>query len=102
MNEDLARPARGFDTLGSDTLLREGRHTMTRRLSVALALAAALAAGMGIGCGSTASPASPSALGAQALQGAWSSTSTTTAQNTCTNFKWSVTSISGNTGSGTT
>lgn len=74
---------------------------LTRRLSVAVALAATLAAGAAIDCGSSASPTSPGVVGAQSLQGTWASTAVTTAQNTCTNYKWTVTSISGNTGSGT-
>jgi hypothetical protein len=73
---------------------------MTRQLSVATALAAVMAAGLAIGCGS-ASPTSPAVVGASGLQGTWASTAATTAQNTCTNYKWTVTSISGNTGSGT-
>jgi hypothetical protein len=74
---------------------------MTRRLPVAAMLAAVLAAGIAAGCGSNASPTSPAVVGASGLQGTWASTAVTTAQNTCTNYKWNVTSISGNSGSGT-
>jgi len=51
------------------------------------------------GCGSN-SPTTP-AFSIQTLQGAWTSSSTSNAPNACTNFTWTVTSISGNSGSGT-
>ncbi len=48
------------------------------------------------------STTTPSATGVQALSGSWASvSSTTTLPNTCTNFRWTVTDITGNTVSGT-
>jgi hypothetical protein len=44
---------------------------------------------------------SPSATGAAALLGTWSSTSLTSVANACTDFKWNVTQQSGNSASGT-
>ena len=63
--------------------------------------AVSIAALLGAACGSSMSmsPTGPG-VGVQALQGTWGSTAVTTAQNTCTNYKWTVTSITGNSGSG--
>src|SRR6185295_7199694 len=69
---------------------------MTRRFLAAASIAALL----GLGCGSSSSTPT-GAFGVQALQGSWASTAVSTAQNACTNYKWNVTSISGNSGSGT-
>jgi hypothetical protein len=76
---------------------------MTRRI-LAATLAAALTS---VGCtdlpflSQSKSTTTPSATGVQALGGTWSSvSSTTTLQNTCTNFQWTVTDITGNTGTG--
>jgi hypothetical protein len=76
---------------------------MTRRIAFAV-LAAALASA---GCSSllnslTSSATAPTPTGVNALTGTWTSVSSTTAlTDTCTNFKWTVSQVSGNTGSGT-
>jgi hypothetical protein len=72
---------------------------MRRTLLAATVIAALLAAG----CFEflTGSNTSPSSSGVNGLSGAWASVSSaTTLQDTCTNFTWSVTDISGNTASG--
>jgi hypothetical protein len=63
-----------------------------------LAVAASLLA-LTVGCGSN-TPTSPG-LSVQMLQGAWTSSTNNTSPTGCTNLKWTVTNISGNTGSGT-
>lgn len=67
-------------------------------------LAACLAALVGAGCsnlfnfGST----NPTPVSTQLTTGQWSSISSSTSlTNTCTDFRWTITEISGNTGSGT-
>src|SRR5262245_6339325 len=67
---------------------------MNKQLGVA-----ALLLTLAVGCGSN-SPTSPG-LSAQMLQGVWTSSSTTSSPTGCTNFKWTVTNLSGDTGSGT-
>lgn len=76
---------------------------MTRRIVLAV-LAAALAS---TGCSSllnslTSNSTAPTPTGVNALSGAtWASVSSSTLlTDTCTNFKWTVSTISGNTGSG--
>lgn len=75
---------------------------MTRRIAVAV-LAAALSAGCSNLLNSlTSSSTAPTPTGVNALNGTWSSVSSaTTLTDTCTNFKWAVSTIAGNTGSGT-
>ena len=78
---------------------------MTRKL-----LAATLAAAVvGAGCNpesllsSVTKPSTTSTssqTGVQALSGTWSSVAPATVANTCTSFKWNVTDITGDTGSG--
>ena len=76
---------------------------MTRNRILALALAAAVTAGCSMfdNRDETASP-KPSATGVQQLEGTWASISSTTSlPSTCTSFRWTVTNISGTSGSGT-
>jgi hypothetical protein len=73
---------------------------MRRPLLAATVLAALLAAS----CFEflTQSKTSPSSTGVDGLNGSWASVSSaTTLQDTCTDFAWTVTDISGNTASGT-
>jgi hypothetical protein len=73
---------------------------MTRRLIIPT-LVATLASGACFNPLSQLQPTQPTPTGVQALSGSWSSVSSaTTQQNTCTNFKWTVTDINGDTGSG--
>jgi len=74
---------------------------MTRKVLVPT-LVAALASGACFNPFSPTQPTTPTTTGVQALNGTWASvSSTTTLTNTCTNFRWIVTDINGNTGSGT-
>jgi hypothetical protein len=74
---------------------------MSRKIWPSLLLAAVVSAGCSKLFGNS-NPTSPSNPTVQSLAGSWSSVSSATAlQNTCTNFKWNVTEISGTTGSGT-
>lgn len=73
---------------------------MTRKLLLATSIAAMLSAA----CFNFLNPSSTNSTSvkAQDLAGSWASiASATTLQNTCTDFRWSVTEVSGNTGSGT-
>jgi hypothetical protein len=63
--------------------------------SAAAIVAAAL---VGFGCSSPAKPSSPDI---SALQGIWASSVPADLPSGCTDFTWSVTNITGNTGSGT-
>ncbi len=73
---------------------------MTRKTLTALLVAALAGAGCNLIKDSTQSTA-PSATGPEALSGTWASvSSTTTLQDTCTDFKWLVTDVKDNTGSG--
>jgi hypothetical protein len=75
---------------------------MTRRTLAAILLAALAGAGCNIIKDVTQPSPTPSATGPDALSGTWASvSSTTTLQNTCTDFKWLVTSVQDTTGTGT-
>jgi hypothetical protein len=69
-----------------------------RNVLIALCLAAGTAACTSYERQST---LSPSATGAAALLGTWSSASLTSVADACTDFKWNVTQQSGNSASGT-
>jgi hypothetical protein len=77
---------------------------MTRKVLFATLVAAL----MSVNCSNlldelknTTSSSSPSTTGAQSLNGTWASVSSvTTEQNTCTNFRWTVTDFSNSTGTG--
>jgi hypothetical protein len=66
-----------------------------RRIWLAGAAVAALVA---LGCGSN-TPTSPG-LSLQALQGEWTSTSNNNGPDSCTNFSWTVSSVSNNSAAG--
>jgi hypothetical protein len=80
-----------------------GRPTSPTSRLVVLLFAAALSA---VGCSSllnsiTSSSTAPTPTGVNALNGTWASVSSATQlTDTCTNFEWTVSAISGNTGSG--
>ena len=74
---------------------------MTRKLLAATLAAALTSAGCFESLFSQTKPSTPTQTGVQALSGTWSSVSSaTTLPSTCTSFKWTVTNIDGDTGSG--
>ena len=76
---------------------------MRRTTILALALVAAVSAGCSMfdNRDDNGPTPAPTATGVQQLAGTWASISSTTAlPSTCTSFRWTVTEISGNSGSG--
>ncbi len=69
---------------------------MTRKLFSAAAVAALLS----VGCFSVTRQSGPTALG-QSLSGNWTSLSSGSIQDNCTNFTWAVTQYNGSSASGT-
>jgi hypothetical protein len=74
----------------------------TSRLSIVLCTVVLLSGGCSSLLNSiTSNSTGPTPTGINALNGTWSSVSSATSlTDTCTNFKWTVSTISGNTGSG--
>ncbi len=75
---------------------------MTRKLLAGTLVAALMSAGCFDSLlSSITKPSSPTPTGVQALSGTWSSVAPATSlQSTCSDFKWTVTDVNGDTGSG--